>query len=116
MLASRTLFRGRRYKFPLSRYLRSSSVKESHAESGDLDVMMLRGLKGKESRHRRTLQLRKNRHDAELEKKARTGQCKQHSSQLFNVLKQTQNIEEPEWSGDGATTTYIIICICRIRC
>ena len=41
------------------------------------EALMLLGLKGKESRHRRMLQLRKNRHDASLEKKARTGRCKQ---------------------------------------
>jgi hypothetical protein len=78
-LVCRTLFRGTRCKFPLSRYLCSSSVKdglESRAESGNRDVSMLRGLRGKEARHRKTLQLRKNRHDTDLEKKARTGKCK----------------------------------------
>ena len=45
---------------------------ESHTEGGE---MLPRGLKGKESQYRRAEQLRKNRHDADLEKKARTGQC-----------------------------------------
>ena len=86
-LAYRTLLnlRGASCSFPLSRYLCSSSVKDgreeadqevvvSRCESGDV-LTMLRGVKGRESRHKRTLQLRKNRRDADLEKKARTGQC-----------------------------------------
>ena len=46
------------------------------------DGSMLLGLKGRESRHRRSHKLRKNRRDADLEKKARTGQRKLAGSQL----------------------------------
>ena len=84
-LVCRTLFRrGGRRNFPLSRSLCGSSVRyglqdevESHNEGGE---MLPHGLKGKESRYRRVAQLRKKRHDTDLEKKARTGQC-EHSIQ-----------------------------------
>lgn len=56
----------------LLRHFCSSSMMDISGEA-----LMLRGLKGKERRRRRALQLRKNRCDASLERKARTGRCKQ---------------------------------------
>ena len=64
-------------------------MKDGQEEMESGDVLLFHDLKGKERRYRRTLQLRKNRHDADLEKKARTGHCKQSIQYRFSMQVHT---------------------------
>ena len=87
--------RGRCCNFPLKlgRSLCSTTSMDGHEEMNSADAAMMLGLKGKECRYRRSLKLRKNRHDTCLEKKARTGHCKMHRWHFLYItlaLKRTQ--------------------------